>query len=174
VCKRVGVDVEHECYMQRQPFKKQVNKVVYLDFESRQEDGEHVPIYCFLKWRFLSSDGSVKEEDSQEIGISENVHNEVRNFLFSQKFRDSVVVAHNMRAYDGCFLLRYVIENGYKPSSLILNGMKMMTKFNIRIVDSLNFLPMTLADMPKAFGLSMDDLKKGFFPHFFSAKSTLT
>jgi hypothetical protein len=178
VCKRVGVGVEHECYMQRQPFKKHVNKVVYLDFESRQEDGEHIPIYCFLKWRFLNSDGSVKEEDSQEIGIGENVQNDVGDFLFSPKFRDSVVVAHNMRAYDGCFLLRYVIENGYKPSSLILNGMKMMTwvipKFNIRIVDSLNFLPMTLADMPKAFGLSMDNLKKGFFPHFFSAKSTLT
>ena len=35
---------------------------------------------------------------------------------------------------------------------------------NIRIIDSLNFLPMRLAALPKAFGL--DEMKKGYFPHF--------
>jgi hypothetical protein len=36
----------------------------------------------------------------------------------------------------------------------------------IRVLDSLNFLPMALADMPKAFGES--ELKKGYFPHKFN------
>ncbi len=178
VCKRIGVKEDHECYMQKMAFKKHVNKVVYLDFESRQEEGEHVPIFCYLKWKFDNPDGSLREQGCEEIGIGENIQNQVGDFLFAPKFRDSVIVAHNMRAYDGCFLLRYVIENGYKPCSVILNGMKMMTwvipKFNIRIVDSLNFLPMTLADMPEAFDLSVDNFKKGFFPHFFSSKSTLS
>lgn len=39
---------------------------------------------------------------------------------------------------------------------------------NIRILDSLNFLPMRLAELPKAFGLR--ELKKGYFPHFFNTK----
>lgn len=36
----------------------------------------------------------------------------------------------------------------------------------MRIIDSLNFLPMKLANLPNAFGLTA--LKKGDFPHFFN------
>ncbi|XP_067678388.1 uncharacterized protein [Haliotis asinina] len=39
---------------------------------------------------------------------------------------------------------------------------------NIRIIDSLNFLPMKLASLPKAFGLT--EVKKGYFPHWFNLK----
>ena len=37
---------------------------------------------------------------------------------------------------------------------------------NIRLLDSLNFLPMPLAQLPKSFGLV--ELKKGFFSHFYN------
>ena len=37
---------------------------------------------------------------------------------------------------------------------------------NIRILDSLNFLPLPLASLPKSFGL--EELKKGYFPHFYN------
>ena len=36
----------------------------------------------------------------------------------------------------------------------------------IRVLDSLNFLPMALAELPKAFGQT--ELKKGYFPHKFN------
>ena len=36
----------------------------------------------------------------------------------------------------------------------------------IRVIDSLNFFPMGLAELPKAFNLT--ELKKGFFPHKFN------
>ena len=39
-------------------------------------------------------------------------------------------------------------------------------KLSIRFTDSLNFLQMPLKDFPKTFG--MTELKKGFFPHYFS------
>lgn len=39
---------------------------------------------------------------------------------------------------------------------------------DIRIIDSLNFLPMPLSKLPACFGLS--ELKKGFFPHFFNTR----
>ena len=40
--------------------------------------------------------------------------------------------------------------------------------FNIRFIDSLNFFPMRLANLPKTFGI--EELKKGHFPHFFNKK----
>ena len=43
---------------------------------------------------------------------------------------------------------------------------------NIRVIDSLNFLPMKLAALPKAFGLT--ELRKGYFPHFFNKRQNQT
>ena len=40
--------------------------------------------------------------------------------------------------------------------------------FNIRFVDSLNFIPMRLANFPKTFGI--EELAKGYFPHLFNRK----
>jgi hypothetical protein len=36
----------------------------------------------------------------------------------------------------------------------------------IKIIDSINFIPINLSKMPKTFGLS--ELKKEYFPHFFN------
>ena len=38
----------------------------------------------------------------------------------------------------------------------------------MRLLDSLNFLPMPLAKLPKSFDLK--EIKKGFFPHFYNTK----
>lgn len=40
--------------------------------------------------------------------------------------------------------------------------------FNIRMIDSLNFIPMPLAEMPGSFGET--ELAKGYFPHLFNRK----
>lgn len=60
-----------------------------------------------------------------------------------------------------------------RPSKVINNGSKIMYMevakgLNIRVLDSLNFLPMKLAALPKAFGLT--ELCKGYFPHFFNKR----
>ena len=41
-----------------------------------------------------------------------------------------------------------------------------ISKLSIRLIDSLNFLMMGIKDFPKTFG--MNELKKGYFPHYFS------
>lgn len=38
---------------------------------------------------------------------------------------------------------------------------------NIKFIDSLNYFPMPLSKLPKAFNLSTT-LKKGYFPHLFN------
>jgi len=60
-----------------------------------------------------------------------------------------------------------------RPSKVIYNGSKIMYMevakgLHIRVLDSLNFLPMKLAALPKAFGLT--ELCKGYFPHFFNKR----
>lgn len=50
--------------------------------------------------------------------------------------------------------------------------MHIANKLNLTFLDSLNFLPMKLAKIPEAFGL--EELSKGFFPHFFNTKGNQT
>src|SRR3569832_2923080 len=40
---------------------------------------------------------------------------------------------------------------------------------SIKVIDSYNFLPMKLADLPKTFGFL--ELHKGYFPHKFNTKT---
>jgi len=59
------------------------------------------------------------------------------------------------------------------PNPVIFSGSKIMYMkvkhpFNITFLDSVNFLPMPLASLPKSFGLT--ELKKGYFPHLFNCR----
>ena len=80
-------------------------------------------------------------------------------------------MAHNFQGYDSYFVLQFLGENGVKYD-VIMQGMKVLSltvpMFKIKFIDSLNFIPMRLADFPKTFG--MDELAKGYFPHLFNKK----
>ena len=93
-------------------------------------------------------------------------------WLFNECHKGVTAIAHNMAGYDGYFLLDYLVRNGIKHS-VIFTGSKIMGLFvknglNMRVIGSLNFLPMKLAKLPKAFGL--DEIRKGYFPHFFNTE----
>ena len=55
---------------------------------------------------------------------------------------------------------------------LIMDGTKIlsMTVENLHFLDSLNFIPMALKNMPKSFDLTC---KKGYYPHFFNTAENL-
>lgn len=171
VCMKSNISADHYCYMQQRDFLPHISKVVYLDFETRQETGQHFPVFCYLKWKFDHSDTGITEIGEHQIGISMDITDDVGDFLFSKKFENSTIVAHNMRGFDGFFLIQYLITHNMKPRQVILNGTKLITcivpHFRMRIIDSLNFLPMTLAEMPKAFNINEDGFRKGYFPLFF-------
>ncbi|XP_062597068.1 uncharacterized protein LOC134258520 [Saccostrea cucullata] len=95
------------------------------------------------------------------------------DWLFREHHKGYTVLAHNMKGYDGYFVLEYLIENSVIPK-VIYAGSKIMYMhvergLNIRMLDSLNFLPMRLANLPSAFGLT--EVKKGFFPHYFNTRA---
>ena len=94
-------------------------------------------------------------------------------WLFSEQHEYFKVVAHNMKSYDGYFLLEYLIDQSMRPDKIIYSGSKIMymtveRDLHIKVIDSLNFLPMKLSKLPKAFGLK--ELKKGWFPHYFNTQ----
>ena len=95
------------------------------------------------------------------------------SWLFTDQHKYFKVVAHNMKGYDGYFLLEYLIDQSMHPDKIIYNGSKIMYMtveigLHIRVIDSLNFLPMKLSALPKAFGIN--ELKKGWFPRHFNTR----
>jgi DNA polymerase type B, organellar and viral len=168
ICKEENISPLHRCFMQQTAFKDVIDKVVYIDFETRQDERVHVPVFCYFAWVFAESG----ETGEYAIGVEDDVNEQVGAFLFSEKFKGATIIAHNMRGFDGCFLLSYLTSHNIAPSGLILNGTKLISfevpYLKIRIIDSLSFLPMRLCEMPNAFGLDISSHVKGYFPHFFT------
>ena len=108
----------------------------------------------------------------QVIFRGSNTQEEFCKWLISNQHKDFTVIDHNARGYDSYFIYDYLIAHSHVPDPVIFSGSKIMymrvptSGMNIRFLDSLNFLPMLLAQLPKSFGLK--ELKKGFFPHFFN------
>ncbi|XP_061170447.1 uncharacterized protein LOC133179772 [Saccostrea echinata] len=113
----------------------------------------------------------------EEIFSGPDTANTFCLWLFNENNAGAIVIAHNMRGYDGVFILRYLIENGLPPQHIIYSGSKIMSMtvgrgLNMRFLDSLNFFQMPLSRLPKTFGLT--ELKKGYFPHFFNRPENQT
>lgn len=173
----------HKCFMLRQQFREKVTKLLFLDFETDQSSGEHIPIYCVLSWVIFDVDEKtggefVKAQGCRAFGVNDRVSKDVGKYLFfSKEFEDFTIIAHNMRGFDGCFLLRFLIENNINVQ-LVCNGLKLTSMFvpslNIRLVDSLNFFQMSLAGIVSAMGIENEVKCKGYFPHFFTSPETLS
>ncbi|CAG2245162.1 unnamed protein product [Mytilus edulis] len=98
-----------------------------------------------------------------------NTNAEFCQWLFSGENNGATFLCHNFRGYDSFPILSYLYKNGILPK-IIPSGAKNMSveipACNIRMIDSLNFLPSALSKLPKMFGL--DELQKGYFPHLFN------
>ena len=75
-------------------------------------------------------------------------------YLFHPQHKGSTVFAHNMKGYDGYFSLEHLISRSIYPDSIIYAGSKIMYMsvgrgLDIRIVDSLNFLPTETQPCPR-------------------------
>ena len=165
-CKTCGVilkkeDGEHKCYIQKleQPEESQYNHLLFFDFEATQEHGIHEPNLC------------VVHDEVGEVGLfkGKDTVKQFCEWLLTKEHQDCIVVAHNFQGYDGYFIIKYLIQNAIKYE-FILRGAKVLSMtipmFNIKFIDSLNFIPMSLAKFPKTFG--QDELCKGYFPHLFN------
>ena len=165
-CRTCGVilnqeDTDHQCYIQplEQEEESSYNHLLFFDFESTQEHGIHHPNLC------------VVHDEEREVALfqGEDTVKKFCEWLLTPEHKDCIVVAHNFQGYDGYFITKFLIENAIHYE-IIYRGAKSLSMtipmFNIKFIDSINFIPMSLAKFPKTFG--QDELCKGYFPHMFN------
>ena len=167
-CHRMCNLKQHKCYIQ--PIKKKQDDdedtvFIYFDIEARQDTKNHqANLLC----------AETDRNDQQYTFWGDTC---VANFLdwcyqlaHQADVNQLLVVAHNFKGYDGYMVMEVLYKEHVTELHHIVNGAKILTLSipNIKFIDSLNFLPMALAEFPKTFGLN--ELQKGFFPHFFNKR----
>ncbi|XP_011684671.1 PREDICTED: uncharacterized protein LOC105448010, partial [Wasmannia auropunctata] len=88
----------------------------------------------------------------------------------TKSFNRIICIAHNAKAFDAQFILKHIVENHSALNPRVtLNGTKIivLTAGRAKFIDSVNYMPMRLSELPKAFGLP-DTCGKGVFPHLFN------
>ncbi|KAK5638665.1 hypothetical protein RI129_012960 [Pyrocoelia pectoralis] len=185
-CCNKNRSIGHLCYM---PIDTSFPKLkdflfIFYDLECTQDtkfsDSQslHEPNVCVFNQR---CDVCIDEPLEKIVCIKCGVRQQILKFTdvietfvyyildIRKKFKNVVVLAHNGQAYDHQFILNYILTKTHFKPELIMRGSKIisMTVNNIKLLDSLNFFPMSLAKLPKAFGLA-GNFKKGFFPYHFN------
>ncbi len=178
----------HKCYIKPVPIpkhgddagrKKESFSYIFFDVESRQETGVHKPNLCVAQKSCETCAPHPWEEPCAQCGETkqmvfkgEDCMERFCLWLFKEeRHRHAVCLAHNLKGYDGYFILQFLYDNGIKPN-VIFNGARIMSVFvpeiSITFKDSLNFFPMALSKLPKAFGI--EELCKGHYPHLMNTK----
>ena len=90
---------------------------------------------------------------------------------FSEDNMGAKVICHNFKGYDSYPIFQYLYKNAILPE-VITSGSKFMSidvpQCDVEFLDSINFLPMPLEELPKA--LELQELAKGYFPHLYNRK----
>ena len=130
---------------------------IFYDFEATQNTGTH----------------TINLSIAQDFEGNEYIHkNSIEEFckgFINDKFNGYSFIAHNSKGYDSHFVLKWLIDQGIKRYCIYKEAKIMfmeIPKLSIRFIDNLNFLQMPLKSFPKTF--SMNELKKGYFPHYFN------
>uniref|UniRef100_A0A1I7U811 DNA-directed DNA polymerase n=1 Tax=Caenorhabditis tropicalis TaxID=1561998 RepID=A0A1I7U811_9PELO len=190
-CQRCQKDMEHGHHCIMMPSIKRETKLtrkrVYFDIESRADPqtGQQFPVafvglcccpdcshnipktldLCLQeKCANCAPEGRCKIiECVTRENRNVNVAAEFTKWLFRDDHRGAVLVAHNASGYDGQFILENLIASNKAAPEICLDGSKLvfMNYNQIRLVDSLKYLTMSLSNVGKTFQV---DSVKGDFP----------
>ena len=176
-CKNCKCSVKidsHECYMLKyndEKIKDEFKGYIFFDYESTQENEYHLPNLICVKCVCSNCLNQIIEncDICKQYTFENNIN--FCNWLFRQK--NWIAIAHNMKGYDGVFLMNYLLnntENSTLVPKCICKGTKILTiSYNkVKVIDSLSFITMSLEKFPKTFGLI--EMKKGYFPHLFNTE----
>jgi ferredoxin len=162
ICKEFVLS-DHLCYMQTEQPKAPNDKLIFYDFETDFSTGEHVVNFAVAQY----ADGT------EFVFKGYDALDKFCLFVFDRMHEKHTLIAHNSKAFDGVFVQRWLIQN--RPTSemhVIHSGHKIMQltvkDYNIRLIDSLNFLQMPLSKFPETFGLDKSKYSKGDFPFFYN------
>lgn len=180
----------HLCFMKKHVTKNDATKMkfmyVFFDFECTQDSPADRPGYTIHKPNLCVAEQMCYECIGQvdmsipcgTCGVRQHVFegdetlDDFMRYVVQPRtdFKKIVMVAHNMKSYDGQFILNHMLTKLNWTPEVITTGTKIQViKYaNVSIVDSLNFLSSKLSDLPSMFDLRCDS--KGYFPHFFNRR----
>lgn len=177
---KIFVQGKHKCYLIGQLPKRVSSKYIDFDFETDQSSGTHVPNFAVA---YKSCPDCIDVPTSEQpfctncgdrdiVFEGYDVVTQFGKWLFSSDHKYYTARSHNGAGFDNSFLLEYLLSESIMPE-LIYNGTKLLYMYiqrglNIRVVDTMKFLPMPLLQLPNAFGL--EGTAKGFFPHYFNTE----
>ena len=140
---------------------------VYADFEAMQNaEGVFVAnLLCYSSNEETTIHGLDGEDCALQLlrDLDDLVH-----VPDSDEEREILVVFHNLKGFDGMFILHELYQQQREVVDQLTVGAKVLSFKSgpLKFIDSLCFLPMPLASFSSTFNLT--ELKKGFFPHLFN------
>ena len=164
-----GPEIPKSCKQKSPP-----HKYIFYDFETISESGTHIPNLCVAQ--MVCEGGISKPFESpclycggvkQVVFSGPNTQSEFGAWCLKSEY--ATFIAHNFKGFDGYFIIDYLYSLQLTPNIITTGGKILqieLPKNHIRFIDSLNFMPMPLAALPKTFGVH--ELKKGYFPHLFN------
>lgn len=173
----------HYCFIKPDTRTPRTKKLlfVFYDLETRQDhtglDGEkiHIPNLCVFQYKCSECIDKSTIRCKICFGDVKIFKNEpIKMFMefllgIKKNYKSVVIIAHNAQSFDSQFILNHVLKETDITPQLIMRGTKilLMGIDNMKFIDSLNYFPMSLAELPKAFDLG-PETKKGYFPHLFN------
>ena len=187
--------VTHKCYMRKSAVRKDnenVRRFVIFDTESWLNPIEgpettykkHVPC-CVVATAVCENcfDQSsttmcqICNTSRTHTFFGENCINDFCSWLFvhQESFTSELLtLSHNLGGYDILPVLKYLYQVHIIPDC-IFRGNKLLNliikDLNIRFIDSLNYLQMSLKKMPETLGIQSQNLLKGYFPYIFNTQA---
>ena len=110
----------------------------------------------------------------QRIFFGDSANDDFCKWLLSSQNNGRIMFAHYGKNFDANFILAYCVSNGIAPD-VIYTGSKIQRmhigqSVGMTILDSYNFLPLKLSQLPKALGLD-EQRKKGIYPFRFNSRA---
>ena len=163
---------KHKCYIQ--PVEEEEGKpplFVYADIEAMiMPDRTFRPnLLCYQTSKEKSTIHPLWGEDCCDQFIRTlNSLARVPVGKKKTKARPVMVLFHNLKGFDGMFIMEALYRNAREVTDQFCMGAKVLCfkSGSLTFKDSLCFLPFPLSAFPATFGLK--ELKKGYFPHSFN------
>lgn len=172
----------HNCVLKPSTLRKPSEKIACYDFECYvDENGEHVP-YLLVVWfvyndpveeqgiGYWSKYRQVFNDRYVYVFFDENL-SQFGTFLKLKVLKDYCFLAHNGKAYDHV-ILQAMLLKAEIPYEQTRRGRKILElncpSLRLTFRDTLCFIPTSLRDMPKNFGIQ--EFAKGHFPHRYMTK----
>ena len=96
--------------------EEEEQEYLFFDIKSRHDDGRHIANLLILQ----------DETGFEMVFKGDDCVDQFGTWLFDGTHKGAIVIAHNLRGYDGFLLCEYLCEQCLLPS-VIMNGAKIMS-----------------------------------------------